>query len=61
MKTKIIVALLVMVMALQFAACSLEPTCKASGCDETEIYEEGYCRYHYFKNAGEDLLKDIFN
>ena len=61
MKKRLIAALLVTIMALQFAACSFEPTCKASGCDETDIYKDGYCKYHYYMNAGEDILKDIIN
>ena len=61
MKKRIIALLFLAVMGLQLAACSLEPTCKASGCDETDIYKDGYCKYHYYKNAGEDFLKGLFN
>lgn len=61
MKKRITAVLFVTIMALQLAACSLEPTCKASDCNETDIYKDGYCKYHYYTNAGEDLLKDLFN
>ena len=60
MKRKISVLILV-AMACQMAACSIQPTCRADGCNETEIYEEGYCKYHYYENVGENILKDIFN
>lgn len=30
--------------------------CKYEGCDETDIYAEGYCRYHYFKSIGQNIL-----
>ena len=46
-------------MVLQLTACSFN-TCKESGCDD-EIYEDGYCKYHYYIHAGEDILKDIIN
>lgn len=60
MKRKI--SLLVMlVMALYLSACSLEPTCKVSSCEETNIYEDGYCKYHYYENVGDTMLKDLFN
>lgn len=42
-------------------ACSFEKTCKALGCDETKIYEDGFCKYHYFINAGESIIKDKVN
>lgn len=61
MKKKFLAALFVVIMALQLMACSLRPTCKESGCDETEIYKDGYCNYHYFVHASEDVLKDIVN
>lgn len=61
MKKKLLAVLFVTVMVLQLVACSLEKTCKASGCDETEIYQDGYCKYHYYMNAGEDFLKELIN
>lgn len=63
MKKKIIAILIIAVMALQLSACTFdfEPTCKEDGCTEKEIYDEGYCRYHYYMNAGESILKDIIN
>lgn len=42
-------------------ACSFEQTCKASDCDETDIYMDGYCKYHYYLTTGEDALKDFIN
>lgn len=61
MKKKIMALVTVTIMALQLVACSLEPTCKASGCDETNLYQDGYCKYHYYMNAGESMIKDIVN
>lgn len=61
MKKKLLAVLFVAIMAFQLVACSLQPTCKESGCDETEIYQDGYCKYHYYMNAGEEILKDIIN
>lgn len=61
MKKRITAVLLVTFIALQLVACSLEQTCKASGCDETEIYQDGYCKYHYYMNTGEDFLKELIN
>lgn len=58
---KRIMAVFFLMMLLQLSACSLQITCKADGCSETEIYEDGYCRYHYYLRAGENLLKEIIN
>lgn len=60
MKRKIVALLLVAVCML--SGCDMfEPTCKAEGCEETNIYEDGYCKTHYYINVGDTLLKDIFN
>lgn len=59
MKKRVFTTLLAFGMVLQLTACSFN-TCKESGCDD-EIYEEGYCKYHYYIHAGEDILKDIIN
>lgn len=59
MKKRVFTALLALGMVLQLTACSFN-TCKESGCDD-EIYEDGYCKYHYYIHAGEDILKDIIN
>lgn len=61
MKKKLLCVALIAVFAFQLTACSLEPTCKADGCEETELYEDGYCKYHYYLQSGENLLKDIIN
>ena len=53
--------LVILAMSLYLSACSLEPTCKVSDCSETEIYEDGYCKYHYYENVGDNLLKDLIN
>lgn len=42
-------------------ACSFEKTCKEAGCNETSIYKDGYCKYHYYINTGEDILKNAVN
>lgn len=61
MKRKIKAIILLAVLAVELTACSLEPTCKAPDCDETNIYEDGYCKVHYYENVGENIIKDIFN
>lgn len=63
MKKKIITLLLVASSMIMLTACqiSLQPTCKASDCEETSIYKDGYCKYHYYLKNGEDIIKDIFN
>lgn len=60
-KKKVKVFIVLTLAALQLVACSLEPTCKAEDCEETEIYEDGYCRYHYYENVGGNIMKDILN
>ena len=45
---------------LQKMPASSSDTCKESGCDD-EVYEDGYCKYHYYINAGSDILRDIIN
>ena len=59
MKKKLVAVLMVVAVMSQLVACSLG--CKADGCDEKEIYEDGYCKYHYYLNVGENAIKDILN
>ena len=62
MKKKLLTVLLVSALVcISMTACSFERTCKESGCDETELYKDDYCKYHYYINAGEDAIKDIVN
>ena len=61
MKKKLLIVLFATITVLQLTACSSVVTCKATGCNETELYQGGYCKYHYYKDAGENILKDIFN
>ena len=61
MKRKFTILLFALAMAMSMTACSFNMTCKVSGCNETELYEDGYCKYHYYRDAGEGLLKDIIN
>lgn len=64
MKKKFLACFLLGVMALQFTACSFEPKCKKDGCDETEIYDDGYCEKHYYENVGDNLkdkVKGLFD
>ncbi len=57
---------LLMLTALQISACGSK-NCKAKDCD-SEIYQDGYCKYHYYINqaenavdAVEDGLKGLIN
>lgn len=61
MKRKLTILLFVLTMAMSMTACSFNMSCKAPGCDETELYEDGFCKYHYYMNAGEGVIKDIIN
>ena len=59
MKKRILSLFIALITVSQFTACGLF-SCKESGCDD-EVYEDGYCKYHYYINAGRDILKDIIN
>ena len=62
MKKKILTILLIGLTAINgLTACSLQKTCKEDGCEETEIYKDGYCKFHYFTNTGENIIKDVIN
>lgn len=61
MKRKLTILLLISIMAISMTACSFDMTCKASSCSETELYKDGFCKYHYYINAGEGIIKDIIN
>ncbi len=58
MKKKIIALLLLGAVACQLVACSFEPKCKEKDCDKTDIYEDGYCKKHYYQNEVGDFVKD---
>ena len=59
MKRKIFACILLGVITFQLAACSFKPECKEDGCHETEIYDDGYCKKHYYENVGDNLKEDI--
>lgn len=59
MKKKVLCLFMALMAVLQLTACGSN-TCKESGCDD-EVYEEGYCKYHYYLKTGSDTLKDIIN
>lgn len=67
MKRKILWMALGIALVTQLTACDggvaglFTKTCKAPGCDETEIYEDGYCKYHYYQNAVDSAVKDFIN
>lgn len=62
MKKKMWVLGLLMLILCETVACSMpQKTCKQSGCDETDIYKDGCCKYHYYLHSGEDIIKDIVN
>lgn len=46
-------------MGLQLTACSFELKCRGKWGDETEIYEDGYSKKHYYENVGDNLKDDI--
>lgn len=64
MKKNLVTIILAVAMMFSLCACSIElpePTCKYDSCEETELYEEGYCKYHYYISVGDTILKDLFN
>jgi len=48
---------LLMLTALQISACGSK-NCKAKDCD-SEIYQDGYCKYHYYIRFYFDQEKKI--
>lgn len=64
MKKKYFLVVLALILSLsQLTGCEqlFKKHCKEPGCKETEIYKDGYCKYHYYLNAGEEVIKDIVN
>jgi len=62
MKKNILTLLIMLAAVVQLTACETpEPTCKEPDCEELEIYQDGYCKYHYYLNVGETALKDLIN
>jgi len=58
-KKKVIISLLIVTVIL-LTGCNMF-TCKKQGCNEKDIYKDGYCKYHYGINEGEEMIKDIIN
>ncbi|MCQ2535531.1 MAG: hypothetical protein MJ110_01020 [Lachnospiraceae bacterium] len=64
MKMRAIVLGMILLMTSSFfVGCGInfDQTCKMSDCEETNIYEDGYCKYHYYQNVGDTIVKDFFN
>lgn len=59
MKARILALCIIILIVGMLTGCG-KKTCKAEGCDATEIYEDGYCRYHYYENVGDNILQDLF-
>lgn len=62
MRKRLVMTAAAVLMAAMFilTGCGQEH-CKYPGCTETDIYEDGYCKYHYYKEAGDNTLKHIIN
>lgn len=62
MKRKISLLLLAVTLVAGMAGCAGSKHCKE--CDD-EVYEEGYCKYHYeinvVKNKVDELGKEIYD
>ena len=58
---KLILVVLMTAVCLLPGCDMLEKTCRAEGCEETNLYDEGYCKKHYYINVGDNLLKEVFN
>ena len=59
MKKRILVGIILLLAAVGLVGCGPK-TCKEKGCDDTEIYKDGYCEWHYYENAAGDVLEEIF-
>lgn len=57
-KKRILLVIAAMLVSL-FCGCG-KKTCKESGCDETELFKDGYCEWHYYENAAGDVLEELF-
>lgn len=64
MKKRIGIIFVSLAMVLSLSACGPQ-TCKEEGCDDTNIYQDGYCKYHYTlhnaKQTVDDAAKGIFD
>lgn len=61
---KSILLILCILMLVGLCGCKSEPeipTCKSEGCEELELYQEGYCKYHYYLSVGDTILKELVN
>lgn len=61
MQKKVVTVLAITVFVLMTLIGCGTPTCRYKDCEETEIYEDGYCKYHYYIVSGDEMLKDIVN
>lgn len=48
--------LAMLVMAVGLTGCG-SSQCKEEGCDK-EVYEDGYCEYHYALNVAGEIVSD---
>ena len=53
---KIGILLAALVMAVSLTACG-SSTCQVEGCGN-EVYEDGYCEYHYALNVAGEMVSD---
>ena len=51
-----IAILMGMMAAVSLTACG-SSTCQVEGC-ENEVYEDGYCEYHYALNVAGEMVSD---
>ncbi len=58
MKKSIKLVTVALLVVLALVGCGAN--CKEPGCND-EVYKDGYCKYHYALNKGEDTLKGIVN
>ena len=56
---KIAVVLTTLAMAACLTACG-SAHCKESGC-ENEVYQDGYCEYHYALEVAKDTVSSAAN
>lgn len=58
MKKTGLLLLVTLLLALALSGCG--NTCKEEGCDD-EVYQDGYCKYHYTMHNVDETAKGVFN
>lgn len=55
---KLAILVLGLMMIISLASC--KSSCKHDGCED-EVYEVGYCKYHYNINKAQEAIGNVAN